>query len=351
MCRTRWIPLASVALAVLVSGGVAAAEDTLDRALSLVAEQRYSEAREALDPFLERDPGHPRARLLLGILDARTGRVSDAIRTFKALLRDHPAMFEPYNNLAVLYAVQGRLDEARETLLAALEHQPAAVVYANLGDVYTDLARRAYLRARSLENGSEEVPASDAATVSSGGEQDRVPDSQEAGDVGADPSGGARERSGACILAGGFESLDAVAGAVEWLRAHEVRIVAVRLEEERSVTSWRVFLPPFESHERAAETVHDIQRRGVRDVAIIGDGDLKHGVSFGVYRDEKNMRRRVSALEALGYSARSVPVEVETADEYVIEADAPAAFEADWKVRFPEHPVHTAACSDIRASQ
>ena len=327
MRGTKWVPLASVLLAAFLCA--AAADDPLDRALALFAEERLSEARQALDPVLERDPGHPRARLLLGILDARTGRVGDAIRTFEALLRDYPTMFEPYNNLAVLYAVQGRLDEARETLLAALEHQPAAVVYENLGDVYSDLARRAYSRARSLDSG--------------GGASSAEPESDA-------PAAGS-PRTGECARAGGFESLEAAAVAVEWLRAREIGIAAVRLEEKRNVTSWRVFLPPLESHERAAEKVRDIQSAGVRDVAIIGDGDLKNGVSFGVYQDEKNMRRRLSALEALGFAARSVPVEVERADEYVIEFSAPGAAASEWKTRFPDRPIRTATCSEVSSSQ
>ena len=62
--------------------------------------------------------------------------------------------------------------------------------------------------------------------------------------------------------------------------------------------------------------MREIQGRGVSDVAIIGDGALKNGVSFGVYRDEENMRRRIAALEALGYPAQSAP-DIEIVDDYV----------------------------------
>ena len=139
------------ALAAILSPAAALGDGTFEQALSLASEQRYAEAREVLDPLLAREPGHPRARLLHGILRARAGRVSEAIDVFEALRRDHPDMPEPYNNLAVLYAVDGRLDEARTTLLAALERRPDAVAYANLGDVYTKLARRAYRQARELD--------------------------------------------------------------------------------------------------------------------------------------------------------------------------------------------------------
>ena len=67
-------------------------------------------------------------------------------------------MFEPYNNLAVLYAEQGRLDAAREALVAALDRRPDAVAYANLGDVYERLAARAYARAGEIVAGQSASP-------------------------------------------------------------------------------------------------------------------------------------------------------------------------------------------------
>ena len=349
MNRRKGRSLASVVFAFMFASGVAVADEELERAVSLAAEERHAEAGELLGSFLKRNPGHPRGRLLRGILNARTGRVSDAIDIFRALLEDHPDMYEPYNNLAVLYAVQGRLDEARETLLAALEHHPTAVVYENLGDVYSDLARRAYLRARSLRTADgEAVPGEPEGALDPGagaehegeGRALAVRESEGAMLEGAeDPT----PRSGVCARAEGFEDLDAVAGAVQWLRARGAEIVAVRLEEDRSIRSYRVFLPPFQSHEKAAEAVREIQERGVRDVAVIGEGALKNGVSFGVYRDEENMRRRVADLEAFGYSVRSAP-DVEVVDDYVVEVQAPAGFDADWQDHFPEHSIRRVDC-------
>ena len=110
--------LAFGALAASLSPAAVLGDDTFEHALSLASEKRYAEAREVLNPLLDREPGNPRARLLHGILRARAGRVSEAIDIFEALRRDHPEMSEPYNNLAVLYAVEGRLDDARTTLLA-----------------------------------------------------------------------------------------------------------------------------------------------------------------------------------------------------------------------------------------
>ena len=128
-------------------------ESVFDRALLLAAEERDSEAREVLDPLLQRNPTHTRARLLHGVLRAREGQVSSAIEIFETLKRDNPDMSEPYNNLAVLYTVEGRLDDARKILLESLERRPDAVTYANLGAVYENLAHDANVRARELDAG------------------------------------------------------------------------------------------------------------------------------------------------------------------------------------------------------
>ena len=101
------------------------------------------------------------------MLRAREGRVDDAIEIFETLRREKPDMSEPYNNLAVLYAVDGRLDDARKILLESLERGPDAVTYANLGKVYAKLASDANERARELDAGVVASLNREAAPVSS----------------------------------------------------------------------------------------------------------------------------------------------------------------------------------------
>ena len=160
-----WLRRAVIAcgvLGLLVCTG-AFADDPVDEALSLVAQERHAEARKAIEDMLERNPEAPGARLLQGVLYAREGSLVEAVAIFEGLRDDHPAMFEAHNNLAVLYAKLGRLEDARKALIAALELRRDAVVYANLGDVYMKLAERSYERAHelriehevALEGGSE----------------------------------------------------------------------------------------------------------------------------------------------------------------------------------------------------
>ena len=315
-------------LSAVLSPGAALGDDAFERALSLASEKRYSDAREVLDPLLQREPISPRARLLHGVLRVREGRVVEAIEVFETLRRDHPDMSEPYNNLAVLYAVEGRLDDARKTLIVALEREPDAVLYANLGDVYTKLAHRAYDRARELEAGGESgqqqemhtafaaptTRSMDATTRPPAGEQEMAGVAPEQGEAATaspdaapeakDPpvtppvaaavqkpdaeSGETREAMAGsesvatgtgstpaafCAHAGGFRDRRAVASAALWLQSYGAEVIEVRHEERRIAGSYQVYLPPFENRTQAVAKLREIRQRGVRDVAVIPDGD------------------------------------------------------------------------------
>ena len=392
-------------------------EDAFGRALLLAAEERHSEARKVLDPLLQRDPDHTRARLLHGVLRAREGRVDHAIEIFETLRREEPDMSEPYNNLAVLYAVEGRLHDARKILLESLERRPDAVTYANLGEVYAKLANDANERARELDAGvvaslnREAAPVSANSEVSAGPAQTsplegdtrsvrsvvephrtasepevpvrRRPDSTAQPQSGAPEPGnpvttpstmaagaqapntqaeGARGATtetiaaaskvastpGAfCADAGGFQGRRAVADAARWLQSFGAEVIEVRHEERRIAGSYWVYLPPFESRRQADAKLREIRDRGVRDVAVIPDGDLANGISFGIYKNVDNMHRRVAALEALGHSVRSRAADEKVVEEYVIKARAggsPTTLDIAWISQFPEQSIRVVDC-------
>lgn len=382
-CMKRLL-FACGALAAVLSSGAALGDERFERALSLAAEKRYSEAREALDPLLRREPGDPRARLLHGVLRAREGRVGEATGIFETLGRDFPDMSEPYNNLAVLHAREGRLDAARELLLATLERGPAAVVYANLGDVYTKLARRAYERARELEGGggaapdqetdtADAVPAAPAGTTATGPRRDATesresdtesrevaigsaaPAMQTMDVTSRPPSSGTMRRESEtassppafCAHAGGFRSRRAVAEAAKWLQSYGVEMLEVHQEEHRSTGSYQVYLPPFEDRDEAVAELRAIRDRGVRDVAVINEGELANGISFGIYREVDNVHRRVAALDQLGYAVKSFAADVEVVTEYVVRARAGGASDtlgAAWVTRFPGRAMRVVDC-------
>ena len=423
--------LALGVLAALLLPGSAFGGAEFERALALAGEKRFAEARDVLGSVLEHEPDDVQARLLHGVLRAHEGRVGEAIDIFEALRHEHPDLLEPYNNLAVLYALDGRLEAARETLLATLDRRADAVVYANLGDVYTKLARRAYEHARELEAGGgvrtdqeldtafampvtpegstdpaprgaatqqpvmappgdaadpaaptvepgaattkpaeveseatqpavPAVPGQESATgtqdvapespgVATEGQAPAMPESPDADAVEAAPAEPepASTPSAFCARAGGFVGRRDVAEAARWLQSHGAEVLEVHHEARAAADGYRVYLPPLQTRAEAVTKLREIRNRGVRDVAVVPDGDLANGISFGIYRKAENMNRRVAALERLGYAVRSQPAKLESVGEYVVEAragGAPAALDAAWTSRFPGQALRVVDC-------
>ncbi len=365
----RWMKKALLVLGTLTAlfaPAAASPDEALERAIAFAGERRYAEAREVLDPLLKSDPDRPRARLLDGILRAREGRVSEAIEIFDRLRRDHPDLPEPWNNLAVLYATEGRFNEARETLLAALERKPSAIGYANLGDVYTNLARRAYWRARELEpdgdvhpepGGKPETTLPSPSAVSRAVSAPAAESTNASTPVSAVKLGGAPGQVPAasgtvpgsaisCVRTGGVEHRRILAGAEPWLRSQGAQAIVVQRVERRAIRNHRVYLPPLADRAAAVAKVRELRAGGVGDVAVIGRGELANGISFGVFGVAENMRQRVAALERLGYPVRSKD-NMKTVRQYVIEARTagdPNALRAAWAGRFPELSLELVDC-------
>ena len=115
-----------------------------------------AQAMQRADQVIAERPRDAAMRFLRAVMLTELQRTAEAIDALNQLIADFPDLPEPYNNLAVLYAAQGRIDRARDLLEAALRHDPGyAVAQENLGDVFVRLAQRAYERAGSSGRGSD----------------------------------------------------------------------------------------------------------------------------------------------------------------------------------------------------
>ena len=113
-------------------------------------------AMQRVDKAIADKPRDAAMRFQRAVMLTELQRTSEAIDALNALIEDFPDLPEPYNNLAVLLAAQGRIDGARELLETALRHDPDyAMAHENLGDVYIRLAQREFDRATAAGRSDE----------------------------------------------------------------------------------------------------------------------------------------------------------------------------------------------------
>ena len=136
----------------MVNIALATAQDDFKEGSRLYQQGKIAEALSRVNSGLQQQPKDPQGRFLKGLIQTEQKKTADAIQTFTSLTEDYPELPEPYNNLAVLYAAQGNYDKAKAALELAIHTHPAyATAHENLGDIYAQLARRAYDKALQLD--------------------------------------------------------------------------------------------------------------------------------------------------------------------------------------------------------
>ena len=84
------------------------AATSLKQVQSLISDGKLKKALTGVDNILSEDPADIQARFTRGIILTRMNRLNEAEAIFSDLIKDHPELPEPYNNLAVIYASQGK---------------------------------------------------------------------------------------------------------------------------------------------------------------------------------------------------------------------------------------------------
>ena len=118
----------------------------------LLRDGQLSEAMTKAEQYLAKNPRDPQMRFLKGLIQQDGGQRDAAIQTYTSLIEEYPELPEPYNNLAVVRAAQGKLDQARIALEDAIRAVPGyPVAHENLGDIHAQLAARSYRNAQKLD--------------------------------------------------------------------------------------------------------------------------------------------------------------------------------------------------------
>jgi Flp pilus assembly protein TadD len=110
------------------------------------------QALEIADTALKTFPHDAQLRFIRAVSLNTLNRLPEAETAFAELTQEFPELPEPYNNLAVVRAAQGKLDQARVALEDAIRAVPDyPVAHENLGDIHAQLAARSYRNAQRLD--------------------------------------------------------------------------------------------------------------------------------------------------------------------------------------------------------
>ena len=78
----------------------------------LIKQEQYEEAFKLTEDQLYRNKSGIKLQFIKGLILTRLERYSDAEKVFIQLINEYPELPEPFNNLATVYAVQGKYLEA-----------------------------------------------------------------------------------------------------------------------------------------------------------------------------------------------------------------------------------------------
>ncbi len=358
-------PPAVAALIVLCLLSTPVSASTLAEIRALAADQHYSEALKQLDAFLEDNPGDVEARLFRGVMLMRQGNVDEAIATFDELSKYRPELPEPLNNLAVLYAAQGRYGDSRKALLRAIELEPRYdTAHENLGDVYAKLASIAFERAFTLNETNtgardkaswmirvldtkpaapSEVPLGASATLPDL-ETRAAEQIEPQARTKAQANAIARQIAATCYAVNGIESHSAARLVVKWFTTRSVNAKEQTRSAQESIF-YEVYVPPLTSRDAADEQMRRMRGDGFIDIMRINSGELENGVSVGAYRQLGNAEGRVKTLRAKGYQVEFKPRD-RTRTTYWVAVNAGASRELrnQFTSTFPAYPLSESSC-------
>lgn len=72
---------------------------------------------------------------------------------------------------------------------------------------------------------------------------------------------------------------------------------------DETVRYW-VYIPPLSSKAEARSIVASLQRKGIKDVAIVSSGEYKNAISLGLFSSKEYARERVALLQKHAFSPK-----------------------------------------------
>ncbi|MFV1983322.1 MAG: hypothetical protein ACC657_07260 [Thiohalomonadales bacterium] len=118
---------------------------------SLVTQKNYSRALIVIDQKLINGTNNQELLYLKALSESQLNQVNPAIKTYQLLIKLYPLFPEAYNNLAGLFAKQGKLEIAKKILEKGINTSKTyALLHKNINSIYLEMARESYVKALQL---------------------------------------------------------------------------------------------------------------------------------------------------------------------------------------------------------
>ena len=96
-----------------------------------------------------------------------------------------------------------------------------------------------------------------------------------------------------------------------------------RSETSESPMGFWVYLKSSKSWKDAKDKVIELEQKGVKDMFIVGRGNMKNAVSLGLYKNKEGAQDRINQLKKLGENPK-IQTQYKQMDQYWIDIDVEA---------------------------
>ena len=111
-----------------------------------------------------------------------------------------------------------------------------------------------------------------------------------------------KSKESACFTLGPFEQARLASSTADAIIALGVEVKR-RQESKRVPKAYWVYLPPSNSYQTAKRKVTELQKKGLTDLFIMGDGSRKNAISLGLFKSKEIADERFEQVNKLGLNA------------------------------------------------
>lgn len=124
--------------------------------------------------------------------------------------------------------------------------------------------------------------------------------------------------SGMCISIGAFDNSSEIELAKIRLKSLDIDSLIIK-KSKNIIKDYWVYLEPYENFQEAKKILTELNLKGL-DSFIFSEGELRNGLSLGVYSNRDNASAIFTRVEGLGYNPR-IKESFQDVDVYFLKLD------------------------------